>query len=112
MLNILRRGASAPETVTLAEGWTLPDDTVWIDLIKPTREEELAIEKASGVQVPTREEMSEIETSSRHYQENGATFMMRVSCVSISGRDLARYFCQSGSAYMAARHFSRWSRLS
>ena len=36
MLNILRRGASAPETVTLGKGWTLPDDAVWVDLIKPT----------------------------------------------------------------------------
>ena len=75
MLNILRRGASAPETVTPREGWTLPDDAVWLDLIKPTRAEELAVEKVIGVQIPTREEMSEIETSSRLYQENGATFM-------------------------------------
>ena len=75
MLNILRRGASAPETVTLGKGWTLPDDAVWVDLIKPTRAEELAVEKAIGVQIPTRDEMSEIETSSRLYQENGATFM-------------------------------------
>ena len=75
MLNILRRGSSAPETVTPGEGWTLPEDAVWIDLLRPTREEELAVEKAIGVQIPTRDEMSEIETSSRLYQENGATFM-------------------------------------
>ena len=75
MLNILRRGSSAPETVTPGKGWALPEDAVWIDLLRPTREEELAVEKAIGVQIPTREEMSEIETSSRLYQENGATFM-------------------------------------
>ena len=75
MLNILRRGSSAPETVTPGEGWTLPEDAVWIDLLRPTRDEELAVEKAIGVQIPTRDEMSEIETSSRLYQENGATFM-------------------------------------
>ena len=75
MLKILRQGASAPEAVIPGKGWTLPDDAVWIDLLRPTREEELAVEKAIGVQIPTRDEMSEIETSSRLYQENGATFM-------------------------------------
>lgn len=75
MLNILRKGAKAPEKVTLEQGWVLPEDAVWIDLIEPTREEELAVEAAIGVAIPTREEMAEIETSSRLYQENGATFM-------------------------------------
>ncbi|HEX5775232.1 MAG TPA: CorA family divalent cation transporter, partial [Caulobacteraceae bacterium] len=75
MLKILRQGASAPEAVIPGKGWTLSADAVWIDLLNPTREEELAVEKAIGVQVPTHDEMSEIETSSRLYQENGATFM-------------------------------------
>lgn len=75
MLNILRKGSSGPATVTVDDGWTLPADTVWIDLLAPTRDEELAVEKAIGVQIPTREEMAEIETSSRLYQEAGATFM-------------------------------------
>ncbi|HXF54400.1 MAG TPA: magnesium/cobalt transporter CorA [Hyphomicrobiaceae bacterium] len=48
---------------------------VWIDLVNPSGEEERAIEKLVGLQVPTREEMSEIEVSSRLYQEKGAHFM-------------------------------------
>jgi magnesium transporter len=48
---------------------------VWIDLINPTREEEHEIENLAGLQVPTREEMSEIEVSSRLYHEKGAHFM-------------------------------------
>ena len=48
---------------------------VWIDLIEPTREEERLVEQLIGTNVPTREEMQEIEPSSRLYQRNGATFM-------------------------------------
>ena len=49
--------------------------TVWIDLFDPSPEEEAAIEKALGLDVPTRAEMREIEASNRFYQENGAHFM-------------------------------------
>ena len=52
--------------------WT---DAVWIDLLNPTREEELIVEQQLGLSVPTREEVSEIEVSSRLYQEGGAYFM-------------------------------------
>ncbi len=48
---------------------------VWADLLAPTREEEIAIEQMLGVSVPTREEMEEIEISSRLYTEDGAIFM-------------------------------------
>jgi len=53
----------------------LPDDIVWIDLFNPTREEELRCEAQLGVLLPTREDMAEIETSSRLYLEDGAAFM-------------------------------------
>ncbi|KPF78282.1 hypothetical protein IP88_04435 [alpha proteobacterium AAP81b] len=53
----------------------LPEGTVWIDMLHPTREEELFIEGVTGIQVPTPEEMLEIETSSRLYAENGALYM-------------------------------------
>ncbi len=48
---------------------------VWIDLLEPTPEEELALEAALGVDIPTREEMQAIELSSRLYEENGLLFM-------------------------------------
>jgi magnesium transporter len=47
----------------------------WIDLLKPTREEELRVEELIGAGVPTLEEMSEIEPSSRLYVEGGARFL-------------------------------------
>lgn len=54
---------------------SLPEDVVWIDLLNPSRDEELRTEAQLGVLVPTREDMAEIETSSRLYLENGAAFM-------------------------------------
>jgi magnesium transporter len=75
MLQVLRKGAGAFEPVTTAESWQLPQDALWIDLLSPSRDEELAVERAIGVEIPTREEMAEIEPSSRLYQERGATFM-------------------------------------
>ena len=52
----------------------MPPDTLWVDLINPSREEDLAVEKALGLSIPTREEMAELEASSRVYRENGATY--------------------------------------
>ena len=76
MLRILRVGASDFETPSAAPaGWRLPADAVWIELVEPSREEELAVEAELGVALPTREEMAEIEPSSRLYQDAGATFM-------------------------------------
>ena len=79
MLNILRRGAPGFEPQTLAPGatgaWGPGDDAIWIDLLSPSREEELAVEAALGVELPTAEEMAQIEPSSRLYQDGGATFM-------------------------------------
>src|SRR5512139_1616988 len=53
----------------------LPENAVWIDLIKPTPEEDKAVERLAGIAVPTREDMQEIEISSRLYIENGARYM-------------------------------------
>jgi magnesium transporter len=51
---------------------------VWIDLLSPTPDEEAALEAKLGVDIPTREEMEEIEVSSRLYQEDGAAFMTAI----------------------------------
>jgi magnesium transporter len=49
-------------------------EVVWIDLHDPTLDEEHAVEALIGIDVPTREEMHEIEFSSRFYQDNGALY--------------------------------------
>ncbi|TIS58687.1 MAG: magnesium transporter, partial [Mesorhizobium sp.] len=50
----------------VAEG----DRVVWVDLFSPTKEEEARIESWLGIAIPTREEMEEIEISSRLYVED------------------------------------------
>jgi magnesium transporter len=75
MLNLLRRGAQTFESLSPQAGWTPPDDAIWMDLVSPTRAEELAVERALGFDLPTREEMAAIEPSSRLFQRDGATFM-------------------------------------
>ena len=53
----------------------VPEHAVWIDLVNPTAAEDKAVEKLSGIAIPTREDMQEIEISSRLYIENGARYM-------------------------------------
>lgn len=57
---------------------TDPAEAVWFDLLKPTPEEDSVVEGLMGVSIPTREEMLEIETSSRLYTEDGAAYMTAV----------------------------------
>ncbi|MEI8178988.1 magnesium/cobalt transporter CorA [Aestuariivirga sp.] len=58
-----------------ASATDLPPDAVWIDLVEPTANEESKVEGVLGIDIPTREELAEIEASSRLYQEDGAVFM-------------------------------------
>jgi magnesium transporter len=60
---------------TVAPGDAAPDAAVWVDLVSPTPEEDKLVEKLLGVAIPTREEMQEIEVSSRLYVENGVRYM-------------------------------------
>ena len=51
------------------------EQVVWIDLINPTVEDEALVERLVGVNVPTRDDMQEIEISSRTYDEAGVLFL-------------------------------------
>ena len=53
----------------------IPEHCLWLDLLEPTLEEERAVEQFLEIEVPTREEMREIETSNRLYEEDGALYM-------------------------------------
>ncbi|MGH8187631.1 MAG: magnesium transporter CorA family protein [Steroidobacteraceae bacterium] len=67
-----------PQGLARAELGSPPSITeaaVWVDLLEPTPEEEKLVESALGIDVPTREEMKEIETSNRLYEDNGALYM-------------------------------------
>ena len=54
---------------------TVPENAVWIDLVNPSAAEDKAVERLAGIAIPTREDMQEIEISSRLYMENGARYM-------------------------------------
>ena len=75
MLSIYTAAGAAlrkSEPVDLA---ALPAEAIWIDMLTPTAEEDHAVERLLGISIPTREEMAEIEISSRLYVENGGRYM-------------------------------------
>jgi len=53
----------------------IPEHCVWVDLLEPSLAEERAVERLLAIDVPSREEMREIETSNRLYEENGTLYM-------------------------------------
>ncbi|MBR1200679.1 magnesium transporter CorA family protein [Bradyrhizobium sp. AUGA SZCCT0240] len=75
MLSVYVPSESTLKKVEVAEPAKLPESAVWIDMVKPTGEEDRAVERLTGIAVPTREDMQEIEISSRLYIENGARYM-------------------------------------
>jgi magnesium transporter len=74
LIAYLPRGNSL-ERAVVEETGTIPDGAVWFDLVTPTLAEDKLLERVLGIAVPTREEMQEIEISSRLYIENGARYM-------------------------------------
>jgi magnesium transporter len=47
----------------------------WLDLLDPTPEERSIVESDYGLRLPSREDLSEVESSSRIAEENGALFL-------------------------------------
>lgn len=58
-----------------SENSFLLKDAIWIDLFSPTKSEETLVEESLSLNIPTREEMVEIELSSRLYREDNILFM-------------------------------------
>lgn len=56
-------------------GSPVPPKTVWMDLMNPTQAEVSAVERGLDLDVPTRDEMKEIEASSRLRVEDGVMLM-------------------------------------
>jgi magnesium transporter len=75
MLSVYVPKGASLQRVPAESGAPPPEAAVWIDLIQPTQPEDKLIERMLGIAVPTREEMQEIEVSSRLYVENGARYM-------------------------------------
>jgi magnesium transporter len=75
MLTVYVPNGTALERRSVEAGAAPPDKTVWLDMVTPSVAEDKVVEQLLGVAVPTREEMQEIEVSSRLYVENGARYM-------------------------------------
>jgi magnesium transporter len=75
MLSLFVPVDSTLKKVPVADLSALPESAAWIDLVNPTIPEDKAVERLAGIAVPTREDMQEIEISSRLYIESGARYM-------------------------------------
>jgi magnesium transporter len=75
MFSVFVPSESALKKVVIEDLSALPDSAVWIDLVNPSAAEDKAVERLAGIAIPTREDMQEIEISSRLYIENGGRYM-------------------------------------
>ncbi|HEY6755340.1 MAG TPA: magnesium/cobalt transporter CorA [Pseudolabrys sp.] len=75
MLSVYVPHGTTLERIVIEPGSTPPENAVWIDMVTPSVQEDRLVEQMLGIAIPTREEMQEIEVSSRLYQENGARYM-------------------------------------
>ncbi|MFH1117522.1 MAG: magnesium transporter CorA family protein [Pseudomonadota bacterium] len=71
----------------------LPRDAVWLDLLDPDSEEERAVESFLRIDVPSEQEIVEIEDSSRYYQRRDnvyvtASILTRLETGQISDSDV------------------------
>lgn len=61
--------------IPVEPGSPIPAEAVWIDLLHPTEEEMTFVDVKFSLDVPTEEDMQEIEVSSRLYVEDNAIYM-------------------------------------
>ena len=73
-------------------GSPVPPGTVWMDLMNPTQAEVSAVERGLDLDVPTLEEMKEIEASSRLRVEDG---VMLMTAMVLSQSETERPLCSA-----------------
>jgi magnesium transporter len=61
----------------------------WIDLLQPTNEERAGTEDGYGMSLPSREELSQVELSSRLAERDGVLFLSMPTVSLVSGLDQA-----------------------
>src|SRR5882757_7943076 len=107
MLSVFVPAEFSLKKVASADLAALPEGAVWIDLVKPTAAEDHAVEGLAGIAVPTREDMQEIEISSRLYVENGARYMtasLMCAAATENPRTTAVTFILSGHRLVTVRY--------
>ena len=80
MLTMVRAGQGEAEI--LQPGTAIPPDATWLDLRKPGADEMKAVEAIIGTELPTEDEMAEVEPSSRLFREPAGYFL---TCTVLSG---------------------------
>ena len=75
MLSVYVPRGTCLKRIPVTSDADVPENAVWFDLVNPTLQEDKIVERQVGIAVPTREEMQEIEVTSRLYVENGARYM-------------------------------------
>ena len=75
MITIHAQTGSRAIEQPLAIGGTLPPGTVWIDMLRPDEAERRFLAGLLGIELPTREEMKEIEASSQLYVRNECVYL-------------------------------------
>ena len=84
---VLYANDGASPRQSLQPGPHLSSDASWIDLLSPTDDERAAVERLTGLRVPSRDNLAEIETSSRLYREGGTSYLsMPYSYLAADGR--------------------------
>lgn len=90
-----------------AERERIPESATWIDLEQPTDAEERLVERCLGLDVPTPEELKEIEPSSRLYERGGAIYMTMSTLWGVQGGEPAAApigFVLAGSRLVTVRY--------
>jgi len=67
-----------------------PHTVSWIDLLHPTNEERASVEGGYGLKLPSREELSQVELSSRLAERNGVLFLSMPTVSHMGGLDQAQ----------------------
>ena len=82
MINCYVKGENGLELGGTGIG-SLADDSIWIDLNEPTVDEDNAVERHYSLDVPTGDEMRDLETSNRLYVENDLLYMTITLAISV-----------------------------
>lgn len=75
MITFHLAGQRGIECTDLAHCHRYMREAIWIDLHKPTEQEEIIVDAACGIELPTQREMQDIEVSRRLYKGDQALYM-------------------------------------
>lgn len=75
MITAYIRTLEGVKPVSIKDMSDFPEDTVWLDLLEPSKSEEQVIESFLGIEVPTSQEITEIEDSSRFYRREDTIYV-------------------------------------